>query len=570
MLKRTMLSMLPMAALVMACGTSSGPLTVDSITGDAGVSGTPMVVQSTVAVGNANCPNGGTEIQAGLDTNNDGMLDVVSSTTFVCNGLNGTNGANGMDGVNGTNGVDGMNGATGAVGPQGPAGEAGPQGPVGPMGAPGANGVSSLVVQSTLPVGNTSCPNGGVEVQSGLDTNADMVLEASEVLQTSFICNGLNGANGANGVNGLSASATTIPLQPGDTNCPYGGTEVIATVVGSPTTTSFSCNGAPGAQGPQGDAGAVGPQGPSGLISLINQIPVAEDEFCPTGGTIIQSGVDTNGNGVLDPNEVTQATEVCNGAVGPQGPQGPQGPAGDAGATGPQGPQGGSTYILNAALQSGDPNCPFGGTSFTAYYVDGLGDPPYPGNTTYACNGAPGEAGADGVNGEAGATGATGEAGANGSSAFVQTATLSVGDPNCAYGGVSFSACVQDAQGDPPACSAPSYVCNGAPGATGATGEAGAAGPQGPAGEAGATGPQGPQGPAGEAGAPGGTINTISGIVVLPDNNTCAHGGTATETGVSVANDGGFTFVVQKTVITCCPSGTVVNSTTGVCQTVRF
>jgi len=71
---------------------------------------------------------------------------------------------------------------------------------------------------------------------------------------------------------------------------------------------------------------------------------------------------------------------------GPQGLQGPAGPAGSVGPTGAAGKNGvDGTSIVNTALASGDPNCPYGGTAFTGA-----------GGTTYACNGAPGAKGAKG------------------------------------------------------------------------------------------------------------------------------------------------------------------------------
>ena len=39
------------------------------------------------------------------------------------------------------------------------------------------------------------------------------------------------------------------------------------------------------------------------------------DEGCPYGGTLVQTGVDSNGNGVLDDSEVNSEQALCNGAV---------------------------------------------------------------------------------------------------------------------------------------------------------------------------------------------------------------------------------------------------------------
>ena len=77
-------------------------------------------------------------------------------------------------------------------------------------------------------------------------------------------------------------------------------------------------------------------QGSAGLTTLIRTSVESPGANCATGGMKAEFGLDANGNGVLDGNEVNAAMTryVCNGAVGPQGQQGQQG------ATGPQGPSG--------------------------------------------------------------------------------------------------------------------------------------------------------------------------------------------------------------------------------------
>ncbi|GBL05457.1 alkaline phosphatase [Glaciecola sp. KUL10] len=72
-----------------------------------------------------------------------------------------------LDGDDGTNGVNGQDGAPGQD---------------------GSNGLTSLTVQTNLPVGNANCPNSGVQIDSGLDSDADGTLAASEVTSTSFVC----------------------------------------------------------------------------------------------------------------------------------------------------------------------------------------------------------------------------------------------------------------------------------------------------------------------------------------------------------------------------------------------
>tara|TARA_R110002167_G_scaffold242290_3_gene447753 strand:- start:53853 stop:55775 length:1923 start_codon:yes stop_codon:yes gene_type:complete len=76
----------------------------------------------------------------------------------------GDNGDNGTDGTNGINGSDGSNGTN------------------------GTNGTNALITQTPLAVGNANCLNGGVQIDSGIDTNADTVLDASEITSTQYVC----------------------------------------------------------------------------------------------------------------------------------------------------------------------------------------------------------------------------------------------------------------------------------------------------------------------------------------------------------------------------------------------
>ncbi len=106
------------------------------------------------------------------------------------------------------------------------------------------------------------------------------------------------------------------------------------------------------------------------------------------------------------------------GATGPAGPAGPKGAMGDKGdpgnaglmgATGSTGAMGNNGLSVTAmSLAAGDPNCPAGGSQFTAGLV-----------TTYACNGA---AGTKGDKGDKGDTGAAGPNVVNGSTTFTNNA----------------------------------------------------------------------------------------------------------------------------------------------------
>jgi len=115
------------------------------------------------------CPNGGTAILVGPDTNGDGSLSAteVVSTANVCNGKDGANGTNG---TNGTNGKD-------------------------------ARSFNSLVEVSDAPL--SACPAGGTQLQVGIDDGraggiaGDGILQAGELDSTTNVCNGVDGANGA-------------------------------------------------------------------------------------------------------------------------------------------------------------------------------------------------------------------------------------------------------------------------------------------------------------------------------------------------------------------------------------
>ena len=74
-------------------------------------------------------------------------------------------------------------------GAQGPAGATGATGAAGADGSDGAAGANALVVQTDLPVGSAACRAGGVQIDSGIDSNANGALEAGEITDTSVVCN---------------------------------------------------------------------------------------------------------------------------------------------------------------------------------------------------------------------------------------------------------------------------------------------------------------------------------------------------------------------------------------------
>ena len=58
----------------------------------------------------------------------------------------------------------------------------------GKNGADGSKGVNSLINQTNLAVGHAECRNGGVQIDSGLDSNGNNSLDSNEVNATKFVC----------------------------------------------------------------------------------------------------------------------------------------------------------------------------------------------------------------------------------------------------------------------------------------------------------------------------------------------------------------------------------------------
>ncbi len=80
-------------------------------------------------------------------------------------------------------GDDGSDGQDGATGP------AGMDGAAGANGMDGANGLNSLISQTTLSAGHYQCFQGGVQIDSGIDDNANGTLDADEIDDSSYVCN---------------------------------------------------------------------------------------------------------------------------------------------------------------------------------------------------------------------------------------------------------------------------------------------------------------------------------------------------------------------------------------------
>ena len=147
-------------------------------------------------------------------------------------------------------------------GADGAAGVDGQDGAAGADGQDGADGTSILITTSS----STSCANGGNTFNIGPDSNSNGFLEAVEVVMNVDICNGAQGQQGPAGNDG--------------------------------------------ADGQDGANGVDGIDGSTALIATSNE-PAGNN--CSNGGVKIEAGVDDNGNGQLDSNEVDSTQYICDG-----------------------------------------------------------------------------------------------------------------------------------------------------------------------------------------------------------------------------------------------------------------
>jgi hypothetical protein len=112
-----------------------------------GPEGKISLVDLIVEPAGTNCSSGGFKIVTGIDKNGNKTLDAeeIQQTKYVCNGVDGVNGYN------------------------------------------------SLVSEVVEPIG-TNCSNGGFKITSGIDLNRNGSLDANEIQQTKYLCNGIDGA----------------------------------------------------------------------------------------------------------------------------------------------------------------------------------------------------------------------------------------------------------------------------------------------------------------------------------------------------------------------------------------
>ena len=166
--------------------------------GSIGPNGLNSLINISVEAPGENCETGGIKVDVGLDNNSDGILDEseIQGTSFICNGIDG----------------------------------------------------SSSLTSVTSEESGDNCPNGGIRVESGVDLNENGTLDQTEITATAFICNGIDGNN----------SLTKVTMEADGENCENGGLKIESGIDSNSNNildnseidaTAYVCNGIDGSSG---------------------------------------------------------------------------------------------------------------------------------------------------------------------------------------------------------------------------------------------------------------------------------------------------------------------------------
>ena len=277
----------------------------------------------------------------------------------------------------------------------------------------------SVLVDAREEPPGANCPNGGVALLRGVDNNRNDLLDPAEVTSTDYVCNGTDGQDGVDGREIILTSRD----EPIGTACPTGGTALSwgydddrdgTLDADELERTEYVCNG------------LNGPQGTDGKNGLVVVIPQEPGDRCPTGGVGVYTGLDQDGDGLLQPTEVQSTTFICDG-------------------------QDGASAAVRQAVESAGANCTYGGTRIqTGLDDDGDGElaDAEVDHTSFVCDGAPGPTGPQGLS-------------------VLSNLIPEPPGGNCENGGVRLELGADDDRSgvlDPTEVDATEYVCNGASG----------------------------------------------------------------------------------------------------------
>ncbi len=270
--------------------------------GAIGPDGLISLIKTTQEPVGENCSEGGIRIDTGIDGNSNDQLDddEISSTNYICNGTSGQDGISSLASVSSE--PPGDNCQEGGIRV-----DSGLDSNVNNVLdvdeitnstfiCHGSSPQSSLMIIENESAGS-NCSNGGIRIHTGIDDNENDVLDSEEIDVTRFICNGRDGNN----------NLLIIENEPAGTNCENGGIKISTGIdenhngqldTDEIDITRFICDG----------------------LNAINSLMIVETEpvggNCSVGGVKIDSGVDDNSDGILNVEEIDITRFICNGTDG--------------------------------------------------------------------------------------------------------------------------------------------------------------------------------------------------------------------------------------------------------------
>jgi hypothetical protein len=169
-------------------------------------------------------------------------------------------------------------------------------------------GSSSDAVESTPtlvrvdeePAGD-NCAEGGQAIATGPDENGNGTLEDSEVEETNYVCNGADGEDGETGDDGADA-LVRLEEEPAGDNCAEGGWKVL---VGKDTDGDGTLSDEEVSETRYVCNGQDG----ASVVTRTEEVPPGDR--CQKGGEVVEWGVDANQNGELDDDEVEASQVEC-------------------------------------------------------------------------------------------------------------------------------------------------------------------------------------------------------------------------------------------------------------------
>lgn len=186
------------------------------------------------------------------------------------------------------------------------------------------------------------CPSGGHVYNVYVDQNANSAFDTDEaVINTQIVC---NGANGQNGSDGLSTLFLMTRVATNQMACASLKGLQIDSGLDSNRSGQLDPSEITSTQilcdGANGATGAAGPAGSNGYSMVFKVIPASLDE-CSAGGVTILMALDINRDGVFSTTDLNpQSISTCNGVAGRDGRDGDDGEDGADGADGEDGEDG--------------------------------------------------------------------------------------------------------------------------------------------------------------------------------------------------------------------------------------